>query len=108
MTPASAERAEERAKAAAVMVNLTTEEANLVVAIEDDGEGLDPLAKCEALWRSVEEDWPGWRVAYVANDAAKEMATARRLWQVGMLDDDDPMKARIEAHNAECQEAPRG
>lgn len=90
------------AKAAAIMFNLDTpDEPPMVVGLfEDDGEGMDPRFKAETLWESVEEDWPGWQVAYIANDDADELTKQRRMWSFGMSDDDDEMHARIEAHNA--------
>lgn len=97
----------EIAIAAAVMVRFADDEergaAKLVTIEIDKGEGMDPLFQCEALWESVEDDWPGWEVGYITNDAAGELAGHRRMWQYGMKDD-NPMTARIERYNAEVQE----
>lgn len=89
-----------KAKCLCVMVNLETEECMSVGAFTDDGTGLDPKSKCEALWRSVEGDWPGYVAKYVMNDEAAELASAVTLWQCGMKDD-NVMTERIEAHNRE-------
>lgn len=91
------------ATAAAVMVNLETGEHKLVDFVKDDGTGMDPRFRCEQLWESVEDDWPGWEVGYVTNEAADALAADRRLWQCGMGDDDNAMTARIEAYNAEVE-----
>jgi len=82
------------------MANLETGDCMTVGRFEDDGTGLDPRTKAEALWESVKDDWPGWEVAYLLNDAAAELMKQRRMWSLGMSDEGDEMPARIEAHNA--------
>lgn len=84
------------------MVNLTTGDHKLVDFVVDDGTGMDPRFNCELLWESVEDDWPGWEVGYVTNKAADDLAGYRRMWQMGMKDD-NPMSERIEAYNAEVE-----
>jgi hypothetical protein len=89
------------AKAAGVMFNLDLDEPPMVVGVfEDDGEGMDPRFEAEALWKSVENDWPGWDVRYFMNDEAVELMKQRKLWSFGMTNPGDPMHDRIEAHNA--------
>lgn len=97
----------EPAIAAAVMVKLAPGddqgEHKLVTIETDDGEGMDPRFNCELLWESVKDDWPGWEVAYVANQAANDLATERRLWQMGMSEDGHVMPARIQTYNEEVE-----
>lgn len=89
---------EEIAKAAVIAVNLATDECMFGASFTDDGTGLDPHAKCEGFWRSIEGDWPGWEPTYVMNDAARDLMADRHMWQMGIKD--GPMGARIVAHNA--------
>ncbi len=88
------------ARCAVIAVNLATEATMWGATFTDDGTGLDPHAKCEAFWRSIKADWPGWEPSYVMNDAARELMKHRRMWGMGFTDN-NPMTARIEAHNAE-------
>jgi hypothetical protein len=91
-----------QAKAAGVMVNLETGECKLIDLIADSGEGLDPRFRCEALWDSVKCDWPGWEAAFVSNEAADKLAEHRKLWQVGLCED-DAMSRRLNQHQAEVE-----
>jgi len=75
----------------------------LVTIETDDGTGPDPRWACELLWDAVKDDWPGWEVAYVANQAADDLATERRLWQIGMSEPDHTMPARIQKYNEEVE-----
>lgn len=88
------------AKAVGVMVNLDEEKVMMTAAFLDEGTGLDPHARCEALWESVKDDWPGYEHIIVTNDAAAKLKADRFLWQCGIRDDDNTMTVRIEAHNA--------
>lgn len=99
-TTTEQKQVEKVATAAAVMVNLETGEHKLVDFVKDDGTGMDPRFRCELLWESVKDDWPGWEVGYVTNEAADALAGDRRLWQCGMKDD-NAMTERIEEYNAE-------
>lgn len=92
----------EVAIAAALMVNLETGDHKLVDIVTDDGTGMDPQQRCEWLWESVEDDWPGYKVTYVMNDAAKSLMADRRMWSMGFKDDNS-MTKRIEAYNAEIK-----
>jgi hypothetical protein len=92
----------EKAKAAAIMVNLETGDHKLVDLVEDDGTGLDPQMRCQQLWESVEDDWPGYQVTYVLNDAARNLMSHRRMWGMG-LKNDNQMTERIDAYNAEVE-----
>jgi hypothetical protein len=75
----------------------------LVDLVEDSGEGLDPQMRCQRLWESVEDDWPGYQVTYVLNEPARELMSHRRMWGMGFDGDDNPMAARVEAYNAEVE-----
>lgn len=92
----------EKAIAAALMVNLETGDHKLVDLVTDDGTGLDPQKRCEQLWESVKDDWPGYQVTYVLNEPARELMAHRRMWGFG-FEDDNPMTERIEAYNAEIE-----
>lgn len=91
-----------QAVAAAVMVHMESGDHKLVDFVVDDGEGMDPRFRCQLLWESVEDDWPGWEVGYVTNEAADELAGYRNMWQCGMKDD-NPMSERIDQYNAEVE-----